>query len=146
MKYTEERYSRQSSSSSQPSPLKSKGDFSHTFKKTCFKSYLESQQSSSGCEAGDFVCFYNKQGQPSLGIVKWSGTSTSTRTFECVYVGILTVSLPFPLLNCVVIFVISMYLYIVDTIHVFETLRRNLCNTFLPEYRDVSITSVENRK
>ena len=44
------------------------------------------------CRIGDHVCCYNKSDQPFQGVVKWIGSSTSTRKFDCVRVGILTVS------------------------------------------------------
>ena len=103
MKYTDRKYRRQSSSSSlesenlPPIPMKSKNDSNHTddlSKNAHSKSNLENQQSLSKCKRGDRVRFYDKQHRSSEGTVKWIGTSSGSRKFSCIYVGIITVSNP----------------------------------------------------
>ena len=99
MKYTDGRYDRQSSSSSQEPgktpPMRSKGDFSRDdgpFNNTCSRSNLDSHRIPSTCKIGDRVLFFNKQGEPSEGTVKWIGKSSRARSFEYNYVGIISVS------------------------------------------------------
>ena len=104
VKYTDERYSRQSSSSSQDTEktsMRSINNSSHhtddLSKNTHSKPNPENQKSLSMFKIGDRVRFYDKQGQSSKGTVMWIGTSSRSRNSECVYVGIITVSLPFTL-------------------------------------------------
>ena len=95
MKNTDEMYNRRILSSCQEprktSPLRSTGDSSH-LKITRSISNPENQQSPSMYKVGDRVRFLNKQGQLSEGTVQWIETSSMSRNFEHIYVGINTVS------------------------------------------------------
>ena len=49
--------------------------------------------SPSAVQIGERVCFHDKNGKKYTGVVRWTGKSTRTRSYDCSVVGIQTVSL-----------------------------------------------------
>ena len=98
MEYTGERSCVQTSTTSQEQvkakPRLSKGESSHNdgAHSNPQPHSMKTDSNSSNYRVGDRVRFYNKSGQPFEGVVKWIGSSTSTRNLDYVHVGILTVS------------------------------------------------------